>query len=606
MKKSNLNRGLKAILSLAIFAIMLCVSCSVPGSDVTTIITENQNIDSRAADVYSLGGLVTKTRYSPHTPVANARIWITTSVDGKGYSYETYTNSAGRYLFPNIQNPGNRGGYLVKVFALGFKPMQRSAGRFKPNVTKQCWFSRTAHIRSSSGAILKEVGFRVSTYGPFGFTDGWGSGNKDGINPYKSSEVNTVSGLLPWASDEVAHFPSGTTWAEGAQDYAVSVTTRGRRVTPVILYEVGKIVYNARDQFTRSSAATPVVSNSLPLGTQGKLWLQWSGTSSGNIIYDNRGVGYISEAAGNNLADPVLDNTKMDPTWFDIDHGARLQEISEMDPMPAVYLAVEPGRFITNSAAMQNIIKIVMNKYKSYPCVKGFAVDGEFFGYKFNHDPNSDDYGQGIGATNITSTMAKDWEETLIGVAGTRYRLVLKHYFHGTSEWGGVTNGYLGNIIYLYSGQDYTSLTNYMTKAGNGGGIVQWANYFTIDEPGKKTFADVAYQFGYQCDYVSWWKSLGAQSAPYEIATEIASRLNSSAYGGMGITAFWVDFTSWVAFPEVFRPIESSCGSSQWISSQVYVGGDHVSWKGKNWEAKWWTRGEEPGTTGQWGVWKEI
>ncbi|OQY49313.1 MAG: hypothetical protein B6240_03610 [Desulfobacteraceae bacterium 4572_87] len=27
---------------------------------------------------------------------------------------------------------------------------------------------------------------------------------------------------------------------------------------------------------------------------------------------------------------------------------------------------------------------------------------------------------------------------------------------------------------------------------------------------------------------------------------------------------------------------------------------------GKTWRAKWWTRGEEPGTTGQWGVWKEM
>jgi len=34
------------------------------------------------------------------------------------------------------------------------------------------------------------------------------------------------------------------------------------------------------------------------------------------------------------------------------------------------------------------------------------------------------------------------------------------------------------------------------------------------------------------------------------------------------------------------------------------VGGDIVSHNGKNWLAGWWTQNEEPGTTGDWGVWK--
>ncbi|GHA35075.1 glycosyl hydrolase family 18 protein [Photobacterium aphoticum] len=38
----------------------------------------------------------------------------------------------------------------------------------------------------------------------------------------------------------------------------------------------------------------------------------------------------------------------------------------------------------------------------------------------------------------------------------------------------------------------------------------------------------------------------------------------------------------------------------------VYTSGDVVSHKGKEYSAKWWTTNEEPGTTGQWGVWKEL
>lgn len=46
--------------------------------------------------------------------------------------------------------------------------------------------------------------------------------------------------------------------------------------------------------------------------------------------------------------------------------------------------------------------------------------------------------------------------------------------------------------------------------------------------------------------------------------------------------------------------------SNLWDKSAVYTGGQQVSWAGKVWEAKWWTTGENPSTTGVWGVWKEI
>ncbi len=46
--------------------------------------------------------------------------------------------------------------------------------------------------------------------------------------------------------------------------------------------------------------------------------------------------------------------------------------------------------------------------------------------------------------------------------------------------------------------------------------------------------------------------------------------------------------------------------TNAWDSSAVYNGGDQVTQGGKIWEAKWWTTGEDPTTTGQWGVWNEI
>ncbi|MGZ9899551.1 lytic polysaccharide monooxygenase [Shewanella gaetbuli] len=43
---------------------------------------------------------------------------------------------------------------------------------------------------------------------------------------------------------------------------------------------------------------------------------------------------------------------------------------------------------------------------------------------------------------------------------------------------------------------------------------------------------------------------------------------------------------------------------NDWNSSTVYTGGETVTHNGQEWTAQWWTQGEEPGTTGEWGVWR--
>ncbi|WP_390827669.1 family 20 glycosylhydrolase [Lentzea alba] len=48
-----------------------------------------------------------------------------------------------------------------------------------------------------------------------------------------------------------------------------------------------------------------------------------------------------------------------------------------------------------------------------------------------------------------------------------------------------------------------------------------------------------------------------------------------------------------------------SCAQPAWERSKVYTGGNVVSHNGHKWTAQWWTQGEEPGTTGQWGVWRD-
>ncbi|WP_030158330.1 lytic polysaccharide monooxygenase [Glycomyces sp. NRRL B-16210] len=49
-----------------------------------------------------------------------------------------------------------------------------------------------------------------------------------------------------------------------------------------------------------------------------------------------------------------------------------------------------------------------------------------------------------------------------------------------------------------------------------------------------------------------------------------------------------------------------ACDAGAWSASAVYNGGDEVTHNGTSYRASWWTTGEEPGTTGEWGVWRAV
>jgi serine protease len=57
-----------------------------------------------------------------------------------------------------------------------------------------------------------------------------------------------------------------------------------------------------------------------------------------------------------------------------------------------------------------------------------------------------------------------------------------------------------------------------------------------------------------------------------------------------------------VAITQLPEQSDNSCPS--WKATTTYIGGEVVSWEGQLWLAQWWTVGEEPGTTGEWGVWR--
>ncbi|GLS03627.1 hypothetical protein GCM10007860_07720 [Chitiniphilus shinanonensis] len=57
--------------------------------------------------------------------------------------------------------------------------------------------------------------------------------------------------------------------------------------------------------------------------------------------------------------------------------------------------------------------------------------------------------------------------------------------------------------------------------------------------------------------------------------------------------------------PSVTPTPTTSCYQT-WASGSVYTGGQRVTYNGVNYEAKWWTQGDNPAQSGDWGVWKNI
>ncbi|MDX6355446.1 MAG: chitinase [Streptomyces sp.] len=58
--------------------------------------------------------------------------------------------------------------------------------------------------------------------------------------------------------------------------------------------------------------------------------------------------------------------------------------------------------------------------------------------------------------------------------------------------------------------------------------------------------------------------------------------------------------------PTTTPPTSGACTLPSWVATAIYVNGNQVSWNGHKWQAKWWTTNEQPGTTGEWGVWTDL
>ncbi|MGW4030470.1 glycosyl hydrolase family 18 protein [Streptomyces sp. NPDC004838] len=66
------------------------------------------------------------------------------------------------------------------------------------------------------------------------------------------------------------------------------------------------------------------------------------------------------------------------------------------------------------------------------------------------------------------------------------------------------------------------------------------------------------------------------------------------------------DPTATTPDPTSTSPSPTGCAATTpWKAADTITAGTIVSHKGRLWKAQWWTQGEEPGTTGEWGVWRD-
>ncbi|TDB77399.1 CocE/NonD family hydrolase [Micromonospora sp. KC723] len=60
-----------------------------------------------------------------------------------------------------------------------------------------------------------------------------------------------------------------------------------------------------------------------------------------------------------------------------------------------------------------------------------------------------------------------------------------------------------------------------------------------------------------------------------------------------------------VLLPLTIAPAPA-CADPAWNPTSIYTANDVVSHNGHRWRAQWWTQNQEPGTTGQFGVWVDL
>jgi hypothetical protein len=174
-----------------------------------------------------------------------------------------------------------------------------------------------------------------------------------------------------------------------------------------------------------------------------------------------------------------------------------------------VWLQVEPGY-----ASVDELIDLVMSRYRHHPSVIGFGIDVEWF------RSTNPDHGD-----PITDAQARAWVEA-VRRHGRGLRLFLKHF-----ALEKMPPNERDGILFVDDSQILPDLQTMVDE------FAVWGRTFAP--------APVAFQYGYPSDQ-PWWSRL--QDPPADVGRAILARVPNTA----GL--YWVDFTVLDVFPPAQPP----------------------------------------------------
>ncbi len=180
--------------------------------------------------------------------------------------------------------------------------------------------------------------------------------------------------------------------------------------------------------------------------------------------------------------------------------------LTEFDRIGAkVFLQVEAGM-----ANMEDLIKLVMERYKHHPSVIGFGADIEW--YPSEGTTNGVDGGLNV---KLTNSELKKWDD-LVKSYNPSYRIFVKHWLKDYCGEGPVSD-----VIYIDDSQNVSPMETLISE------FRDWADYFKPN--------DVGFQIGYPND-TTWWRAMDdpIREITQAIDDSITDQINH---------IYWVDFT---------------------------------------------------------------
>ncbi|MCR2802928.1 lytic polysaccharide monooxygenase [Paenibacillus soyae] len=239
-------------------------------------------------------------------------------------------------------------------------------------------------------------------------------------------------------------------------------------------------------------------------------------------------------------------------------------------------------------------------------------------------DPTAPTAPANLAASNIGTTSATvSWSASTDNVGVTGYRI-----YNGSTQIGS-TNGALSlNLTGLTSNTTYNITVKAVDAAGNVSNASNTANFTTQAVSGPDSTAPTAptglHIMGtptHQSVHLMWGSStdnVGVTSYRIFNGTTLVATVSGTAIehvvtGLSANTAYTftvkaVDAAGNVSAASNAISLTTPAAPATypaWNASTVYWGGDKVTYNGVNYEARWWTQGQTPGTPAA-DVWKVI